>query len=210
MGEQQGARGFDWRLFGEVSNFRHPTLVNGQRFIVYPSIAMPLRRNYGYVMPKIGYHFTRYNVDQNAEGVEDASRGVPIASVDSGLFFERPLRIGARDFQQTLEPRLYYLNVPFRDQSRMPNFTTAESDFNFSQIFTENRFVGGDRIGDANQLTLARMNRRLSDGRSDKRRRSTSGSLPGWRSACGGRFGSPSHSHRKLRVEAPAAAIPIR
>jgi LPS-assembly protein len=64
------------------------------------------------------------------------------------------MRLGTREFQQTLEPRLFYLNVPYRDQSRMPNFTTAESDFNFSQIFTENRFVGGDRIGDANQLTL--------------------------------------------------------
>jgi LPS-assembly protein len=153
-GSRQNVNGFDWNFSGELSNFRHPTLVNGQRFIAYPSIALPLRRTYGYVMPKIGYHFTRYNVDNNNEGVEDASRGLPIMSVDSGLFFDRSMRLGQRDFQQTLEPRLYYLNVPYKDQSRMPNFTTAESDFNFSQIFTENRFVGGDRIGDANQITL--------------------------------------------------------
>jgi LPS-assembly protein len=153
-GARQNVYGFDWGLSGELSNFRHPTFVNGQRFIAYPSIALPLRSNYGYVMPKIGYHFTRYNVDRNAEGIEDASRGVAIASVDSGLFFDRSIRFGQRDFQQTLEPRLFYLNVPYRDQSRMPNFTTVESDFNFAQIFTENRFVGGDRIGDANQLTL--------------------------------------------------------
>jgi LPS-assembly protein len=153
-GSRQNVNGFDWQFSGELSNFRHPTLVNGQRFMAYPSIALPLRRTYGYVIPKIGYHFTRYNVDQNAQGVEDASRGIPIASVDSGLFFDRSIRFRGRDFQQTLEPRLYYLNVPFRDQSRMPNFTTAESDFNFPRLFSENRFVGGDRIGDANQLTL--------------------------------------------------------
>lgn len=153
-GSLQNMSGFDLSFSGELSNFRHPTLVNGQRFIAYPSVALPLRRTYGYVMPKVGFHFTRYNVEQNAEGLEDSSRAIPISSIDSGLFFERSTRFGGRDFQQTLEPRLYYLYVPFRDQSRMPNFTTAESDFNFAQIFTENRFVGGDRIGDANQLTL--------------------------------------------------------
>jgi LPS-assembly protein len=153
-GSKQNLYGLDTQFSGELSNFRHPTFVNGQRFIAYPSVALPLRRTYGYITPKFGYHFTRYNVDANAEGVEDASRAIPIASVDSGLFFDRTTRIGNRDFEQTLEPRLFYLNVPYRDQSRMPNFTTVESDFNFSQIFTENRFVGGDRIGDANQLTL--------------------------------------------------------
>jgi LPS-assembly protein len=80
---------------------------------------------------------------------------VPITSVDAGLFFDRSTSWGGHSFLQTLEPRLYYLNVPFRDQTQLPNFTTAEADFNFAQIFTDNRFVGGDRIGDANQLTIA-------------------------------------------------------
>jgi len=154
-GINENLRGFDGRFFGELANFRHPTLVNGQRLILYPSIAFPLRRSYGYVTPRFGYHFTRYNLDENASGLDAASRSVPIASVDSGLFFDRSFQWGQRAFLQTLEPRLFYLNVPFRDQSKLPNFTTAESDFNFAQIFTDNRFVGGDRIGDANQLTLA-------------------------------------------------------
>jgi LPS-assembly protein len=80
---------------------------------------------------------------------------VPITSVDAGLFFDRNTSWGGQSFLQTLEPRLYYLNAPFRDQTQLPNFTTAEADFNFAQIFTDNRFVGGDRIGDANQLTIA-------------------------------------------------------
>ena len=154
-GVQQNLHGFDWQLYSEISNFRHPTLVNGQRAIVYPSLAFPVRRSWGYVVPKIGYHYTRYNLGENANGLEDASRSLPISSVDAGLYFDRDMTWGGRAFQQTLEPRLYYLNVPFRDQGRLPNFTTAERDFNFAQIFTENRFVGGDRIGDANQLTIA-------------------------------------------------------
>ena len=154
-GAQQNFHGADWQVYGEVSNFRHPTLLNGQRAIIYPSVSLPFRRSWGYVVPKFGYHFTRYHVGENAGGLEDASRSLPISSVDAGLYFDRQMSLGSRTFQQTLEPRLYYLNVPYRDQGRLPNFTTAERDFNFAQIFTENRFVGGDRVGDANQLTIA-------------------------------------------------------
>jgi LPS-assembly protein len=155
LGVQQNFHGFDWQFFGEISNFSHPDLVNGQRAIIYPSIALPFRRTWGYVVPKFGYHFTRYNIGENAGTYQDASRSLPISSVDAGLFFDRETTVWGRAFQQTLEPRLYYLNVPFREQGQLPNFTTAERDFNFAQIFTENRFVGGDRVGDANQLTLA-------------------------------------------------------
>jgi LPS-assembly protein len=161
FGSSQAVNGFDWQFAGELSNFRHPVLVNGQRLIIYPSAAFPLRRSYGYVIPKLGYHFTRYNLDDNAAsgGNDSASRGLPITSLDAGLFFERHTSWGTRAFEQTLEPRLFYLNIPYRDQSRLPNFTTAESDFNFQRFFTENRFVGGDRIGDANQLTIAMTSR---------------------------------------------------
>jgi len=154
-GTRPDVGGFDLLLSGEVSGFRHPVLVTGERLILYPSVSYPLRRSYGYITPKLGYHYTRYHLQENSAAFDGESRALPIASLDAGLFFERPMTWGDRAFLQTLEPRLYYLNVPYRDQSRLPNFTTAESDFNFQQLFTENRFVGGDRIGDANQLTMA-------------------------------------------------------
>jgi len=130
--------------------------VNGQRAIVYPSIAYPWRRNFGYIVPRVGYYYTHYKLGENAGGPdEDPSLSVPISSVDAGLFFDRQMRWGDKTYEQTLEPRFYYLHVPYRDQSNLPNFTTAERDFNFAQLFTDNRFVGGDRVGDANQLTMA-------------------------------------------------------
>jgi LPS-assembly protein len=107
------------------------------------------------VTPRVGYHVTRYNLKENSADLDEATRALPIASVDAGVYFDRPFEWGGKSFLQTLEPRAYYLYVPFKDQSKLPNFTTAEADFNFSQIFTDNRFVGGDRVGDANQLTLA-------------------------------------------------------
>jgi LPS-assembly protein len=82
-------------------------------------------------------------------------REVPIYSVDSGITFERETTLFGRDSIQTLEPRLYYVYIPFREQSQLPNFDSATADFNFAQIFTENQFTGGDRINDANQLTAA-------------------------------------------------------
>jgi len=176
-GVQQNFHGLEWQFFGEYSNFRHPELVNGQRAIVYPSVAFPIRRSYGYAVAKFGYHMTRYALGENADGLDDASRSLPISSVDAGLFFDRQMQWRGRSFQQTLEPRVFYLNVPYRDQARLPNFTTAESDFNFSQIFTENRFVGGDRVGDANQVTIALTSRLIESSTGLERFRAALGQV---------------------------------
>src|SRR4030095_14194910 len=55
---------------------------------------------------------------------------------------------------QTSEPRAYYVYIPFRDQSGIPNFDSGLQDINFATIYSENQFAGSDRINDANQLTL--------------------------------------------------------
>lgn len=147
--------GFEFNTVGEFTDFQHPTLVNGRRFLIYPSLAYPINQPYGFVTPKIGFHATRYDLTRNVTGFESGNRTVPIVSIDSGLAFERPLMLGGGAVTQTLEPRLFFLYVPFRNQSRLPIFSTAETDFSFSQIFNENLFVGGDRISDAKQMTAA-------------------------------------------------------
>jgi len=152
----------DLGLTGEWVDFRHPSLVNGQRLSFYPSVSVPLQQSFAYVTPKLGMHMTRYTLgDNNLDDLPDATRTLPIFSVDSGLFFERDTRLRDHDYIQTLEPRLYYLYVPYRDQSHLPLFDTALADFNYAQIFSENQFVGGDRINDANQLTAALTSRLL-------------------------------------------------
>jgi LPS-assembly protein len=177
-GSRQNVHGFDWQVATEASNFRHPTLVEGQRFILNPSLSLPLRRSYGYVVPKVEYYYLRYNLQDHATPLTgEGPLSLPIASVDSGLYFDRTIRWGHRTFDQTLEPRLYYLYVPFRDQSRLPNFTTAEKDFSFAQIFTDNRFVGGDRVGDANQITLGLTSRMIESGTGLERLTATIGQV---------------------------------
>lgn len=143
----------DLGMYGEYVDFDHPTLLNGQRQILYPSLSLPLQTSFFYVTPKLGYHATRYTFE--GTDLPDQARELPIYSVDSAVTFERQASLRGRDFIQTLEPRLYYVYIPFRAQDQLPNFDTALADFNLAQIFTENQFTGGDRINDANQLTAA-------------------------------------------------------
>ena len=159
-GDYRNVGGFDTSLNSEWVRYTHPTKINAERFILNPSLSYPMRSTWGYVTPKLNYHFTRYTYgENNTEKLPDETRSVPIASVDSALFFDRDLTLGGRAYRQTLEPRAFYVYAPFRDQSRIPNFATSELDFGFAQIFMDNPFVGGDRIADANQITLAAASR---------------------------------------------------
>lgn len=141
---------------GEFVNFGHPTQVLGRRTTLYPQVAMPIEWTAFSLTPKIGLHSTSYSLERQGAGVPDRiTRNVPIASLDGTVVFERETELFGRRLNQTLEPRLYYLYVPKRDQNQIPNFDTAIADINFAQIFSENRYSGGDRIADANQLTAA-------------------------------------------------------
>jgi LPS-assembly protein len=152
----QDVRYMDLGVASELVAFDHPTLLNGRRGTLYPSIALPISNASAYVKPKVGIHSTWYNLDDPVRDDERTpTRFVPIASIDSGLNFERDASLSGRDWVQTLEPRLYYLYVPYRDQTDLPQFDSGLADLNFAQIFSENAFTGGDRIAEANQLTAA-------------------------------------------------------
>ncbi|MGB7649620.1 MAG: LPS-assembly protein LptD [Gallionella sp.] len=144
-------------LNNEFVAFKHPTSVGGNRMVVYPQASYPLVSEPAfYVTPKVGLHNSQYVLNSNnTTALPNATRSVPIVSLDSGVAFERETKVLADDYIQTLEPRAFYVYIPYRKQDLLPNFDSAQADFNFSQIFTENRFFGNDRIGDANQLTLA-------------------------------------------------------
>ncbi|MGE4057061.1 MAG: LPS-assembly protein LptD, partial [Vicinamibacterales bacterium] len=147
-------RGFDLQFASELVSFSHPTLLNGRRLTLYPSAAYPVQRAFGTVTPKIGLHQTYYTLDGSATE-STINRSIPIFSLDGTMTFERDTSFLGTPLLQTLEPRLYYVYIPYHDQSQVPVFDTALADFNLAQVFSENQFVGGDRINDANQLTGA-------------------------------------------------------
>ena len=166
--------GSEWRMTGEFVDFSHPTLTNGWRSTLNPSVALPLQTEYAYVTPKLGYSFTRYDMaaPQAASGDKATYiRSLPTFSVDSTLFLERDDSWLGSAFVQTLEPRLYYVYIPYRDQGMLPNFDSSEMDFNFAQLFTENQFAGNDRINNANQLTAAITSRVLESATGKERLR---------------------------------------
>jgi LPS-assembly protein len=124
---------------------------------------MPFLAPAWFVTPKVGLRAANYNLDHTDPGAEMSPHAtIPWASLDSGLVFERSARFFGETLTQTLEPRMFYVYAPYRNQDAFPIFDTALADFNYTQLFSENRFTGGDRFGDANQLTLAMSSRFLS------------------------------------------------
>lgn len=151
-------------LESELTRFSHGKKQEGVRTVAYPSVSWALEQPWGFLRPKLGLHYTQYQLDSfGSQTSRSLSRTLPIASVDSGLTFERDNTLHGRSMTQTLEPRLYYVYIPSKDQSTLPNFDTSENDFNYAQLFTENRFSGYDRINAANQITAAVTSRMLDN-----------------------------------------------
>ncbi len=151
---------FDVTLPGEFVRFSHRTLVEGTRLSLNPTLAMPVLAPGYFVTPKLGLRFTDYRLTNTAPGQPGKqSVALPWMSVDSGLIFDRGVKWFDQSLTQTFEPRLFYVYAPYRNQSQNPLFDTGLTDFNSSQIFSENRFAGNDRFGDANQVTVAASSR---------------------------------------------------
>lgn len=161
---------------------------NGDRLNLKPGVSLPLNWTYGYVTPSVKYMYTQYNLDLDGQGKNDLvtnrsrasalgesfsssqNRGLPIVSVDSGLYFDRDTQWFGTKYRQTLEPRLFYLYVPEEDQKDIPVFDTGEYSFNYASLFRENRFSGSDRVGDENKLSLGLTNRWIEENGFERQR----------------------------------------
>jgi len=172
----------------EAVQFQHDEKAGGSRIDIKPTIAFPIQGAAWYVTPTLAYRHTEYRLDADlarqiatnravaAYGVPAAqvtpamvaefydrapSRSLPIGSLDAGVYFDRETEIKGDRFLHTLEPRLFYLNAPYREQDGLPIFDTRPFNFSYGQLFRDNRYTGPDRQTDANQLTLALTTRLL-------------------------------------------------
>ncbi|WP_371918520.1 LPS-assembly protein LptD [Pseudomonas sp. FW300-N1A1] len=153
---------------------------NGNRLNLAPTMSLPLNATYGYVKPTLKYQYTQYDLDLDQKGQTSLlpgesfdstqKRGVPISSIDSGLYFDRNTQWFGKNYRQTLEPRLFYLYVPEEDQTDIPVFDTSEYTFNYASLFRDNRFSGSDRVGDENKLSLGVTNRWIEDNGFERQR----------------------------------------
>ncbi len=173
------AGGFDFSLDGDFTRFSSAREIdcatarnsglygncapNADRTVGIAQLSRPFTTPFGYLTPKVQLHSRSYqfegglpNVDfyGREQGRGSASVTVPTFSLDSGMAFERAYRLFDRTWTQTLEPRLFYVHTPYRNQSFLPNYDSGLNAFNFASVFTENAFGGHDRISDSNLLTL--------------------------------------------------------
>ncbi|SMG13564.1 LPS-assembly protein LptD [Paraburkholderia susongensis] len=158
--ERYGVDGFDFGATADATRFTIPTAdsTQGERLTFDPYVSYPIQRPGWYVIPKLQWHFASYDltsISSTAPAGQPKSFNfnVPTLSLDSGATFERNVSLFGVGLIQTLEPRLYYVYTPYRNQNYAPVFDTAPLDFGLSEIFTSNRFVGGDRVADMNRLT---------------------------------------------------------
>ncbi|MFM0684596.1 LPS-assembly protein LptD [Paraburkholderia strydomiana] len=170
--------GFDFGAEADYTNFRITTadMTEGQRVLFNPYISYSVVGPGYFVTPKVQWHFASYNLRNISGDVpvgtpKNFTESIPTLSFDTGLIFDRSVRLFGEDYIQTLEPRLYYVYTPYRNQESAPLFDTAESDFGLAEIFTPNTFVGNDRIADANRLTAAITTRFINPATGDERAR---------------------------------------
>jgi LPS-assembly protein len=148
--------GLTWAGVGEYADFRQPTLTTGQRAYIFPTVAWSRQGAAWSFTARTGVHAREYDLNEIRPDVPSRqSYSIPVTSLDASLVFERDLAFAGRNYTQTLEPRAFYVYVPYTKQSQAPVFDTALDDFNFGQLFSTNRYIGNDRIADANQLSLA-------------------------------------------------------
>lgn len=163
--------GFDFGATADATRFTIPTAdsTQGERLTFDPYVSYPIERPGWYVIPKLQWHFASYDLtsigsDAPSGQPKTFSFNVPTLSFDTGATFERNVNLFGVSMIQTLEPRLYYVYTPYRDQNFAPIFDTAPLDFGLSEVFTSNRFVGGDRVSDMNRVTAGLTTRFLDAG----------------------------------------------
>ena len=142
-------------LDAEIVNFDRDVGVTGWRLNVAPELQFPISQPGWFIEPAVAVDYTRYELSNTAPG-QGASpdRVLPIASIDTGLVFERLMNNSGANRVQTIEPRLLYVHIPFEEQSGLPVFDTITPDLNLVQLFRKNRFLGIDRIADTDQLSV--------------------------------------------------------
>lgn len=155
-------KGFEVAFESEFNRFINPTDASltprptGDRLHALGSVAWPYITPGWVFTPKVSVNAASYTVDQPLGSVSpgaNGSRVIPTVSLDSAWVFERNTDFFGKAVRQTLEPRLFYVNTPYRDQTNLPNFDAYAKDFNFDSIFTDNAFTGVDRVSDSNQVT---------------------------------------------------------
>jgi len=174
--------GLDFSLGAQSVNFAYDSdyypytlqMPIGERLHIRPTLSRTFSISGGYVTPQLSLDSTSYTAQLQTENNEavrpefNASRNLPIIDIDSGLYFDRPIHWRDHSYLATLEPRLFYLYVPYMNQDKYPNFDSQLLPFTFPQLFDVNRFTSYDRLENANQFSFGLTSRLLNSQTNDQ------------------------------------------
>ncbi len=150
---QRSENGLQFSLQNEWVHFKREQSINGDRTHIVPGVSWLSSDSWYFFEPELQFPATDYSLENNSLGDNSIQRSLPIASIDSGLIFERIMGPD-NGWLQTLEPRLYFVHIPFENQSDIPDFDTSLRLESYANFFEPNRFLGADRIGDTDQVTF--------------------------------------------------------
>ena len=158
---------FAYNIAGNLSATAPGVYSQADRTVVKGSMALPQVTPGYYITPKLSFQSNMYNATPFVASGAPVAQGftIPTFSLDSGLAFERDAAelkgFFGRDMLLTMEPRAFYVYTPYQSQAQTPLFDTADAGFGVSQIFSENTFIGNDRIADNNAATLGLTSRMI-------------------------------------------------
>lgn len=173
----------EWVHYYHSTNpFTGENVTHGQRFHLRPNISWQYRTLSHFFVPRIQWDYLGYDlklspVDMKLNKPQIFSRTLPIYDIDTGAYFEKPFLYKNKTYLNTIEPRIYYLYVPYRNQHLYPNFDSHLNVFNFNQLFRDNRFSGRDRISNANQVSLSVTTRLLEHESGEERLNASIGEI---------------------------------
>lgn len=151
--------------FASPSNPKATKLAEGQRYYIKPAISAPVKKSYGYITPKVAANIRHYDLNRLSPTAQllgyskQQDYFIPIYSLDSGLYFDKMYFTNKALLNHTIEPRLFYLYIPYKNQNKAPDFDSKTNTVSYEQLFRDNRFSGYDRQSDANQISLGVVSR---------------------------------------------------
>ncbi|MEX3021281.1 LPS assembly protein LptD [Kluyvera sp. STS39-E] len=165
---------FDTHLYAQAVKFTNSnsSLPKATRVHMEPTISLPLGNRWGSLNTEaklLATHYDQTNIDSyNSDSANlnqlagSVNRTMPQLKVDGKLVFERDVEL-TPGYTQTLEPRVQYLYIPYRDQSKINNYDSTFLQSDYSGLFRDRSYSGLDRIASANQITTGVTSRIYDD-----------------------------------------------
>ncbi len=165
---------FDVHTYAQAARFTSVGKNNpdATRLHIEPEVNLPLSNGWANMNNSIKLYATHYdqdiprsNTDKSLE--KNVTRVLPMFKSDAKVVFERDLFQGS-DFVQTLEPRVQYLYIPYKDQDNINNFDSSLLQSDYSGLFRDRIYSGLDRIASANQFTTGVTTRVYDDALAER------------------------------------------